>query len=100
MNKAKKTVSKTRYKNEHLNIRLSQNEKRRLKRKAEKCGLSVSGYSRALLFGDNEKQQNLGMVNQCVILCQDILNIVQEKYSCEDNSLLEEKVGKLWNLLS
>lgn len=45
------------------------------------------------------RQQSPGRVNQCVILCQDILNIVQEKYNCEDNSLLEEKVEKLWKLL-
>ncbi len=70
-----------------MNIRLSKTEKRRLKRKAIMSGLSLSEYVRALLsVGDGKKQQNPGMVSQCVVLCQDILNIVQEKYSCEDNA--------------
>lgn len=83
-----------------LNIRLSQTEKRRLKRKAIKNGLNLSEYIRAMLSGGDRKQQGPGMVSQCVVICQDILNIVQEKYSCEDNSTLEEKVEKLWKILS
>ncbi len=83
-----------------LNIRLSQTEKRRLKRKAIKNGLNLSEYIRAMLSGGDRKQQSPEMVSQCVVICQDILNIVQEKYSCEDNSMLEEKVEKLWKILS
>ena len=83
-----------------LNIRLSQTEKRRLKRKAINNGLNLSEYIRAMLSGGDRKQQGPGMVSQCVVICQDILNIVQEKYSCEDNSMLEEKVEKLWKILS
>lgn len=83
-----------------LNIRLSQTEKRRLKRKAIKNGLNLSEYIRAMLSGGDRKQQDPGMASQCVVICQDILNIVHEKYSCEDNSMLEEKVEKLWKILS
>lgn len=100
MKQSKNTKNKNKDKKAQLNIRLSQAEKRRLNRKAIESGLNLSKYSRALLFGGDGKQQSPGMVNQCVILCQDILNIVQEKYSCEDNSLLEEKVERLWKLLS
>ena len=71
-----------------LNIRISKTEKRRLKRKAIKNGLNLSEYIRAMLSGGDRKQQGPGMVSQCVVICQDILNIVQEKYSCEDNSML------------
>ena len=53
-----------------------------------------------MLSGGDRKQQGPVMVSQCVVICQDILNIVQEKYSCEDNSMLEEKVEKLWKILS
>ena len=83
-----------------LNIRISKTEKRRLKRKAIKNGLNLSEYIRAMLSEGDRKQQSPGMVSQYVVICQDILNIVQEKYSCEDNSMLEEKVEKLWKILS
>ena len=82
-----------------LNIRLSQTEKRRLKRKAIKNGLNLSEYIRAMLSEGDRKQQSPGMVSQYVVICQDILNIVQEKYSCEDNSMLEENEEELrWKL--
>lgn len=90
---------KKRVKKAQLNIRLSQTEKRMLERKAQKNGLNLSEYARVLLFGGDEKQQNPEMMSRCAVLCQDILNIVEEKYSCEDNSLLEEKVEKLWKIL-
>lgn len=90
---------KKRVKRAQMNIRLSQSEKRMLERKAQKSGINLSEYTRARLFGGDEKQQNPEMVGQCVVLCQDILNIVEEKYSCEDNSLLNEKVEKLWKVL-
>ena len=88
-----------RKKKEQLNIRLSQTEKIKLKKMAKRSGLTLSEYVRALLFVGDEKQHDPGRMNQCIIQCQDILNIVQEKYSCEDNSLLEEKVEKLWKIL-
>lgn len=90
---------KKRVKKAQLNIRLSQTEKRTLERKAVKSGLNLSEYTRARLFGGDEKQPSSEMVSRCVVLCQDILNIAEEKYSCEDNSLLEEKVEKLWKIL-
>lgn len=62
--------------------------------------MDCSKYVRELLFENDGKQQGIEKVNQCVNKCQKILNIVQEKYSCEDNSLLEEKVEELWKLLS
>lgn len=68
-------------------------------RKAVKSGLNLSEYTRVRLFGGDEKQHSPEMVNRCVVLCQDILKIAEEKYSCEDNSLLEEKVEKLWKIL-
>ena len=83
-----------------LNIRLSQTEKRRVSKQAGNSGLNLAEYTRARLFGGDGKQQDPGMMGQCVVLCQDILNIVQEKYSCEENSILEEKVEKLWKILS
>ncbi len=98
--KGKNKEGKNKDKKAQLNIRLSQAEKRRLKRKAVKSGLNFSEYIRARLSESDRKQQDPGIVSQCVVLCQDILNIVQEKYSCEDNSLLEEKVEKLWKILS
>lgn len=95
----KRKKCKERVKKAQLNIRLSQTEKRMLERKAQKSGLNLSEYARVRLFGEDEKQQNPEMVSRCAVLCQDILNIVEEKYSCEDNSLLEEKVEKLWKKL-
>ena len=87
------------HKKAQLNIRLSQTEKRRLKRKAIKNGLNLSEYIRAMLSGGDGKRQAPGMVSQYVVICQDILNIVQEKYSCEDNSMLEENEEELrWKL--
>lgn len=100
MDKSKKIKDKNKDKRAQLNIRLSQTEKKRLKRKAIKSDMNLSEYCRAQLFGGDEKQQSPGMVSQCAVLCQDILNIVQEKYSCEDNNMLEEKVEKLWKILS
>lgn len=90
---------KKRAKKAQLNIRLSQPEKKMLERKAQKNGLNLSEYARARLFGGDKKQQSPEMVSRCAVLCQDILNIAEEKYSCEDNSLLEEKVEKLWKIL-
>lgn len=90
---------KNKNKKAQLNIRLSQVEKRRLERKAMKSGLNLSEYIRGQLSKGDGKRQDIEMVSQCVILCQDILNIIQEKYNCEDNSLLEEKVEKLWKRL-
>ncbi len=95
----KKRSGKSNDKKAQLNIRLSQIEKRKLKRRAAKSGLTLSEYSRVVLFQDNKKNQSPEITSQCAILCQDILNVIQEKYSCEDNSILEEKVEKLWNLL-
>lgn len=100
MNALRSISSKNKGKEEYLNLRLSRNLKRRLERKAKKSGLGLSEYVRALLSECDEKKQSVGMVNKCVTLCQDILNIVQEKYSCEDNSLLEEKVEELWKILT
>lgn len=100
MDNSKKIKDKNKDKKAQLNIRLSQTEKKRLKRKAIKSDMNLSEYCRAQLFGGDEKQQSPGMVSQCAVLCQDILNIVQEKYSCEDNSILEEKVERLWKILS
>lgn len=100
MNTSKKFKRKNKDKKAQLNIRLSQAEKRRLKRKAVKSDLNLSEYCRAQLFGGDGKQQDPVMVSQCVVLCQDILNIVQEKYSCEDNDMLEEKMERLWKILS
>ena len=59
-----------------LNIRLSQTEKRRLKRKAIKNGLNLSEYIRAMLSGGDRKQQGPGMVSQCVVICQDIIILI------------------------
>lgn len=95
----KRKNCKKRAKKAQLNIRLSQSEKRMLEKKAQKSGLNLSEYARVRLFGEDEKQQNPEMVSRCVVLCQDILNIAEEKYSCEDNCLLEEKVEKLWKIL-
>lgn len=100
MDKSKKIKNKNKDKKAQLNIRLSQAEKRKLKRGAVKSNLNLSEYCRALLFGSDKKQQSPGMVSQCAVLCQDILNIIQEKYSCEDNDMLEEMVERLWKILS
>lgn len=100
MSTSKKNKDKSKDKRAQLNIRLPQAEKKRLKRRAIKSDLNLSEYCRALLSGGDGKQQDPGMVSQCAILCQDILNIVQEKYSCEDDSMLEEKVERLWKILS
>ena len=100
MSKTKSAASGSKDKKVPLSVSISQDEMRRLDRRAKRSGLDRSKYVRTLLFGSNESKQNLGMVGRCVTLCQDILNIVQEKYSCEDNSLLKEKVKKLWEALS
>lgn len=100
MKKTKNSANKNKGKSAYLSTRLTQTEKRQLEKKAAKSGMNLSNYARTLLFERNENQQNLELMNQCVTLCQDILNIAQEKYSCEDNSLLEEKVKKLWKVLS
>ena len=100
MSKTKSAASGSKDKKVWLSVSISQDEMRRLDCKARRSGLDRSKYVRALLSGSNESKQNLGMVGQCVTQCQDILNIVLEKYSCEDNSLLEEKVKKLWKALS
>lgn len=99
MARTKKNESSSKDKRAQMNIRLSQAEKKRLEKKARKSGLNLSEYVRAWLLQGDGKQQGFEMVGQCVVLCQDILNIVLEKYSCEDNSLLEEKVEKLWKIL-
>lgn len=98
--KGKKSKKSNKDKDVWLSVRIPQNEMKRLNRKADESGLDRSKYVRALLSGNNGSKQNLGLVNQCIATCQDILNIVLEKYSCEDNSLLEEKVKKLWKILS
>lgn len=98
--KDKESATTNKDKEEYLNLRLLRDEKKRLKRMAEKSNLNLSEYVRVRLFGSNGKQQGPGVVCQHAVLCQDILNIVQEKYSCEDNSQLERKVEELWNVLS
>lgn len=100
MARSKENKSNSSGKKAQLNIRLSQTEKKRLEKKARKSCINLSEYVRAQLFQGDEKQQGLETVGQCAVLCQDILNIIQEKYSCEDNSMLEERVEKLWRILS
>lgn len=100
MARSKENKSNSSDKKAQLNIRLSQTEKKRLEKKARKSCINLSEYVRARLFQGDGKQHGLETVGQCVVLCQDILNIIQEKYSCEDNSLLEERVEKLWKILS
>ncbi len=99
MKKTKSADSKNKRKGTQINIRLPQSEKKKLNEKAVKSGLGLSEYIRMLLSGNSGRWQNPEMVGRCAVLCQDILNIIEEKYSCEDNSLLEEKVEKVWGLL-
>ena len=98
--KDKESANTNRDKEEYLNLRLPRDEKKLLKRMAEKSNLNLSDYVRVRLFESDGKQQGPGVVCQRAVLCQDILNIVEEKYSCEDNSQLERKVEELWNILS
>lgn len=99
MARSKENKSNSSDKKAQLNIRLSQTEKKRLEKKARKSCINLSEYVRTRLFQGDGKQQGVEMVGQCVVLCQDILNIIQEKYSCEDNTPLEEKVENLWKIL-
>lgn len=99
MENPKNVKRKNKRKGTELHIRLEQREKKRLEKKARQMDLSLSEYIRMLLSGDSKKRQSPELVNRCSVLCQDILNVVKEKYSCEENSLLEEKVKELWRLL-
>lgn len=99
MARTRNVAGATKRKGTQINLRLTSEEKRKLEKKSMKCGLSLSEYIRIKLFDDKEKRGCPEMVASCAVLCQDILNIITEKYRCEDNALLEEKVEELWKFL-
>lgn len=86
-------------KTEYLHIRVSKREKDKLIRESEKLGISISEYARPILFEKRQNDLSSSKVNRVTALCQDIVTYVQEKYGCEYDVELAERIDRLWNVL-
>ncbi len=85
---------------EYINIRVSKRMKSILKKQADKQGESLSDYIRHLIQEGKRKQKAKKELVQCLVLCQDIVGYVREKYDCPENEVLVEMVDKAWEKLS
>ena len=90
-----KSKKKTNEKNQDLHVRVTKREKERLMKEAENLGLSVSEYIRPLI----RKENPIAKMSELVVLVQDIITHVQEKYSCEDDEELAYREERLWKIL-
>lgn len=86
-------------KTQDLHIRVSKREKEKLSKEAEKLGISVSEYIRPLIMQKKSNAEPSSKVSTAVVLCQDIVTYVQEKYGCEDDEELSRRADKLWEIL-
>lgn len=84
----------------YIHFRISKRMKNSLQRQANKQGKSLSDYIRYLIKEGKKKEKIKKELAQCIVLCQDIVEYVQEKYDCSENEILEEMVEKLWEKLS
>lgn len=82
-------------KQETLNVRIDATVKKKLVKCAERAGMSTSDYIREHLYHLAEKKGNSSiLVGRNVVLVQEILNYVQEKYNMDEK--LEGMVEKAW----
>lgn len=95
----KKRKKKSSVRNESLHFRLSKREKNEIKKNAAKLKVSMSDYVRAAILSKGKGNVSSNKLSMSVVLCQDIVTYVQERYACEDDTELEERIDKLWNIL-
>lgn len=95
----KKVKRRKRVKTQDLHLRVTEREKNRLSKEAGELGVSVSAYVRPLIFGKRTKLMPSREAIQAVALCQDIVTYVQEKYGCEDDIELAERMDNVWSVL-
>jgi len=85
---------------EYIHIRVSKRTKSCLEKQAENKGMNLSDYIRHLLKEGNRREKNNKRSAECIVLCQEIVEYVKEKYDCADNEILERMVDKAWEKLS
>ena len=59
----------------------------------------MSAYMRSLVFGNKNGNKPSIKTIRAVTMCQDIVTYVQEKYTCEDDTELAERMDALWEIL-
>lgn len=85
---------------EYINVRVSKRMKSILKNQADQQEKSLSDYIRYLIQEGRKKQKAKKELAQCLVLCQDIVGYIREKYDCPENEILVEMVDKAWEKLS
>jgi len=95
----KKTKKRRREKTQDLHLRVTKREKNKLSKEASKMGVSISAYIRPLILGKRSDGKTSSKAIQVAVLCQDIVTYVEEKYICEDNIELSERMKKIWEVL-
>ena len=83
---------------ENIHVRLSKKEKMKLEKGAAKAGISVSEYLRLLILEKKRKVREVGKECEVVVLCQDLITYIMERYSSEDEEL-RERMERIWKIL-
>ena len=84
---------------ENVHVRLSKKEKRKLEKDAAKLGVSISEYLRRFALGKQIKIMNTGKECELVVLCQELVTCIMERYHSEDDEELCERLEKIWKQL-
>lgn len=84
----------------NIHIRVTQNMKNSLEKQAGKQKMSLSDYIRYLIQEGKKKDKMNKELAQCMVICQNIVEYVQEKYDCSENEVLKEMIEKAWEKLS
>ena len=95
----KNIKSRTHEKTQDLHLRVTKREKNKLSKEAEELGINMSAYMRSLVFGSKNENKPSSKAIRAVTMCQDIVTYVQEKYACEDDTELVERMDALWEIL-
>lgn len=99
LGKGRKKSKNLARKSEVTCVRLTAREKKRLQSRAKDEGKSLSEYIRIRLAGKLAEEKSSTRVGELIVLCEDIYNHIQEKYVCEDDTILEERMNELWKCL-
>ena len=82
--------------NASLTIRLSQKEKKRIKKAAENAGKDISEYCRMKLKKREKYQDIISYHSHILVLHFDLIEYIQQNYDCEKDENLRKKVERLW----
>ena len=94
--KCKKSKEK---KTENVHLRLTKREKKRLYKRAEELGTSVSEYIRILTLKKEFRGGRKADYCKLVVLCQDLVSYIQQRYGRDEDQDMTEGIERIWNLL-